>query len=190
MASGKKRSSYSWDRSGVRKIQFKALKQKEKIGFSLGGDGKRTEIVSVKEGTQSYWKGVEKGYCIVSVNGTKVDAITVKTAIKSACQSGKDFTIGMSTGLPTDALKVNTKPKAERSSSRAKKNKKRAEPKVAKKRVAAVDDSKEEEVIQGYNDSKPIVDKGTFFYQDEVDVGGWFAGDDQVDDYMPIERRV
>jgi len=185
MASKKKRSSYSWDRSGIRKVQFKALSSGEKIGFVLGGDGKRTEIVSVKEGTQSYWKGVEKGYKIVSVNGTKVDAITVKTAIRDASRTGKSFTIGMSTGIPTDALKP-TKPKAERSNSRAKK---KAVPKVAKKRVAAVDDSKEEMKVQGYNDEKPIVDKGTFLYQDEVDVGGWFAGDDQDSDYMPIGKR-
>jgi C-terminal processing protease CtpA/Prc len=188
MASGKKRSNYSWDRSGIRKITFKALKKGEKIGFSLGGDGKRREIISVKEGTQSYWKGVKIGYTIVSVNGTKVDDITVKTAIKSACQSGKDFTIGMSTALPTDAFKMKNQSKPERSSSRAKK-KERAQPKIAKKRVANVDDSKEEVVVQGYNDSKPIIDQGTFSYQDEVDIGEWFTADDQDDDYMPIARR-
>jgi len=44
-------------------------------------------------------------------------------------------------------------------------------------------------VVQGYNDEKPIVDNGAFFYQEEVDVGGWFAGDDQDSDYMPIEKR-
>jgi len=184
----KKRSSYSWDRSGVRKIQFKALKANEKIGFSLGGDGKRPEIATVKEGTQSYWKGVEKGYCIVAVNGTKVDSITVKTAVRDACRSGKDFTIAMSTGLPSDTLKSSTKPKAHRSSSRAKK---RSAPKAAKKKRAAapVDDQKEEVKEQGYNDEKPIIDKGEFTYQDDMDVGGWFDGEDPGSDYTPIARR-
>jgi len=198
----KKRSSYSWDRSGVRKIQFKALKANEKIGFSLGGDGKRPEIATVKEGTQSYWKGVEKGYCIVAVNGTKVDSITVKTAVRDACRSGKNFTIAMSTGLPSDIRKStsdlrkstsdlrksSSKPKAERSSSRAKK---RSAPKAAKKKRAAapVDDQKEEVKEQGYNDEKPIIDKGEFTYQDDMDVGGWFDGEDPGSDYTPIARR-
>lgn len=186
----KKRSNYSWDRSGVRKIQFKALKANEKIGFSLGGDGKRLEIATVKEGTQSYWKGVEKGYCIVSVNGSKVNSITVKTAIRDACRSGKDFTILMSTGLPSDALKSSSKmkPKAERSSSRAKK---RSAPKASKKKRAAgpADDQKDDVKEQGYTDEKPIIDKGEFHYQDEVDIGGWFDGEDPESDYTPIKRR-
>jgi len=180
----KKQSSYSWERSGIRKIQFDALKAGEKIGFSLGGDGHRQEIMSVREGTQSYWKGVKVGYIVVSVNGTKVDAITVKTAIKEACKSGSTFNVGMSTGTPTEAAKKSTKSKSSRTSVKAKAKEVR---KVSKKSAAVLDDSKEEVVEQGYNDEKPIVDNGSFFYQDEVDVGGWFAGDQDAE-YVPIAK--
>jgi len=184
MASPKKRSSYSWDRSGVRVIQFKAMKAGEKIGFALGGDGQRQEIVSVKEGTQSYWKGVKKGYVIVSVNGVKVDAITVKSAVKEACASGMKFNIGMSTGAPIEGTaKRSSKTRSSRTSYA---RKKKAAPKTAKKRTT-VEESKEE-IVQGYKDEKPIIDNGTFFYQDEIDVG-WFAGDNDESDYVPIERR-
>merc|ERR1719376_813166 len=156
----------------------------EKIGFVLGGDGHRQEIVLVKEGTQSYWKGVKKGYRIVSVNGTKVNAITVKTAIREACRSGSAFNVGMSTGTPTNDAKKSSKSKPSRASVKAKT---KAAQKESKQPEAAVDDSKEEiVVVQGYNDEKPIVDNGVFFYQEELDVGGWFAGD-QDSDYMPIE---
>jgi len=181
----KKRSSYSWDRSGIRKVQFDALKAGEKIGFSLGGDGQRQEIVSVKDGTQSYWKGIKKGYVIVSVNGVKVDAITVKTAVRDACKSGSSFNVGMTTGTPTEAVKKPSKSKSSRLSQRAK-----AKPvrKVIKEPIIAAD-SKEEEKAQGYNDEKPIIDKGTFDFQEELDIGGWFAGDEDVDDYEPISIR-
>jgi len=185
MASPRKSSSFSWDRSGVRVIQFKAMKAGEKIGFGLGGDGQRQEIVSVKEGTQSYWKGVKKGYIIVSVNGVKVDAITVKSAVKEACASGMKFNIGMSTGAPAaGTAKRSSKARSSRTSYAAKK--KRAS-KTTKKRTAV--DELKEEVVEGYKDEKPIIDNGTFFYQDEVDVGGWFAGDNEESDYVPIERR-
>jgi len=181
----KKRSSYSWDRSGIRKVQFDALKAGEKIGFSLGGDGHRQEIVSVKEGTQSYWKGIKTGYVIVSVNGVKVDAITVKTAIRDACKSGSSFNVGMSTGTPTEAVK---KPSKSRSSRLSERSKAKPARKVIKEPILA-DDSKEEEKAQGYNDEKPIIDKGTFDFQEELDIGGWFAGDEDVDDYEPISIR-
>jgi len=185
MAAHKKRSSYSWDRSGLRQIQFKALKKGEKIGFGLGGDGQRLEIVSVKEGTQAYWKGVNKGYKVVSVNNVKVDAITVKAAIKGACTSGGNFTVCMATGKPMqadDEKKVSiAKPK------RVIKRGSKWGVKANKKRPV-VDDSKEEIVVQGYQDEKPIIDKGDFFYQDEVDAGGWFAGDEQADEYIPVEK--
>jgi len=185
MASHKKKSSYSWDRSGVRKIQFKALKKGEKIGFGLGGDGQRQEIVSVKDGTQAYWKGVKIGYKIVSVNGVKVDAITVKTAIKDACTLGKSFNVGMSTGEKLDlAEKKVSDVKAKRTSKAPKKNK---ASRAAKKPAANVDDSKEE-IPQGYEDEKPIIDNGEFVYQDELDVGGWFAGDEHADEYVPVEK--
>jgi len=188
MASPRKSSSFSWDRSGVRVIQFKAMKAGEKIGFALGGDGQRQEIVSVKEGTQSYWKGVKKGYSIVSVNGVKVNAITVKSAVKEACASGVKFNIGMSTGAPAaGTAKRSSKARASRSSRTSYAAKKKAAPKTTKKRTA-VDESKEE-VVEGYKDEKPIIDNGTFFYQDEVDAGGWFAGDNEESDYAPIERR-
>jgi len=182
----KKRSSYSWDRSGVRKVQFDALKAGEKIGFSLGGDGQRQEIVSVKEGTQSYWKGIKKGYVIVSVNGIKVDAITVKTAIRDACKSGSSFNVGMSTGTPLEAIKKPSKSKSRRLSERAK-----AKPakKVVKEPILPADDSKEEGKAQGYNDEKPIIDNGAFYFQEEVDIGGWFAGDEDADDYTPIAKQ-
>merc|ERR1719193_2118904 len=95
--SSKSRTSYSWDRSGIRSVHFKALKLGEKVGFTLGGEGHRQEITSVKEGTQSYWKGVKKGYMVVSVNGAQVDAITVKTALQNAFSLGA-FNVGMITG--------------------------------------------------------------------------------------------
>jgi len=183
----KKRSSYSWDRSGVRKVQFDALKAGEKIGFSLGGDGQRQEIMSVKEGTQSYWKGIKKGYVIVSVNGIKVDAITVKTAIRDACKSGSSFNVGMSTGTPLEVVKKPSKSKLSRRLSD------RAKPKPAKKvikePILPADDSKEEEKAQGYNDEKPIIDNGEFYFQEEVDIGGWFAGDEDAVDYTPIAKN-
>jgi len=185
MLSLKKQSSYSWERSGVRKIQFEALKVGEKIGFSLGGEGHRREIMSIKEGTQSYWKGVSKGYVIVSVNGTKVDDITVKTALRDACQSGSAFTVGMSTGAPIEAVEKPSKSKAPRTSV---KQERKAAPKESKKPAVVADDSKEEVVEQGYTDGKPIVDNGSFFYQDEIDVGGWFAGDQDAE-YVPIGKR-
>jgi len=182
----KKRSSYSWDRSGIRKVQFDALKAGEKIGFSLGGDGHRQEIVSVKEGTQSYWKGIKTGYVIVSVNGVKVDAITVKTAIRDACKTGSSFTVGMSTGTPTEAVKKPSKSRSSRLSGRA-----IVKPakKVIKEPVLAADNLKDEEKAQGYHDTKPIIDNGTFDFQEEVDIGGWFAGDQDLDDYTPIAKR-
>jgi len=185
MATHKKKSSYSWDRSGVRQIQFKALKAGEKIGFGLGGDGQRQEIVSVKDGTQAYWKGVKTGYKIVAVNGVKVDAITVKSAIKNACSLGQGFVVGMSTGeiIKLDDKKV-SKVKAKRTSKAAKKSR---APRSAKKPATNVDESKEE-IPQGYEDEKPIVDNGEFNYQEETDVGGWFAGDDQADDYIPVDK--
>jgi len=182
----KKRSSYSWDRSGIRKVQFDAMKAGEKIGFSLGGDGHRQEIVSVKEGTQSYWKGIKTGYVIVSVNGIKVDAITVKTAIRDACKSGRSFNVGMSTGTPTEAIKKPAKSKSSRLSGRAKV---KPATKVMKEPALGSDDLKEEEKAQGYNDGKPIIDLGTFDFQEEVDIGGWFAGDEDADDYTPIAKR-
>jgi len=181
----KKRSSYSWDRSGIRKVQFDALKTGEKIGFSLGGDGQRQEIVSVKDGTQAYWKGIKTGYVIMSVNGVKVDAITVKTAIRDACKSGSSFSVGMSTGTPTEAVK---KPSKSRSSRLSQRSKAKPARKLIKEPIMA-DDSKEEENVQGYNDEKPIIDNGTYDFQEELDIGGWFAGDEDVDDYTPISKR-
>jgi len=186
MPSPKKQSSFSWDRSGERQIHFKALKVGEKIGFGLGGDGHRQEVVFVKEGTQAYWKGVKKGYVVTSVNGVKVDAITVKSAIKEACSSMRKFNVGMSTGQPAPARAVKraSKTKSRQSYGTAKK---KVAPQVAKKR-AARDDSKEEDV-QDFKDEKPIIDNGSFFYQEEVDLGEWFAGDDEVNEYQPVERR-
>jgi len=179
-------SSFSWERSGVRQIQFKAMRAGEKVGFSLGGDGQRQEIMSVKEGTQAYWKGVKKGYIVVSVNGVKVNSITVKSAIKDACRSGSKFNVGMSTGKPVKeaAGKRASKTKSKRKSYAAKK---KAAPNVGKKE-STIEESKED-VAEAYKDEKPIIDNGEFFYQDEVDVGGWFAGDDQESDYVPIKRR-
>jgi len=182
----KKRSSYSWDRSGIRKVQFDALKAGEKIGFSLGGDGHRQEIVSVKEGTQSYWKGIKTGYVIVSVNGIKVDAITVKTAIRDACKSGSSFNVGMSTGTPTEAVK---KPSKNKSSSRLSGRVKVKPAAKIKEPVLPAEDSKEEEKAQGYNDEKPIIDNGAYDFQEELDIGGWFAGDEDAEDYTPIAKR-
>jgi len=139
----------------------------------------------VREGTQSYWKGIKKGYVVVAVNGIKVDAITVKTAIRDACKSGSKFTVSMSTGAPTEAVKKPSKSKPSPSSARTKP---KPAPKVNKK-PAPAEDSKDEEVAQRYKDEKPIIDNGTFFYQDEVDIGGWFASDEQDGDYLPIVRR-
>jgi len=97
LASPKKVASYSWEIEGsdyTRKILFKALKDGEKVGFGLGGKGQRTEVVFVRNGTQSYWKGLQKGYKVVTVNGLEVNDITVKSSIFDAASSGKDFTIG------------------------------------------------------------------------------------------------
>lgn len=93
----RKVSSYSWEIEGsdyIRKITFKVLKDGEKLGFGLGGQGKRTEVVCVRVGTQSYWKGLKEGYKVISVNGNQVNDITVKASICDATSSGKDFTIG------------------------------------------------------------------------------------------------
>jgi len=96
-ASPRKVASYSWEIEGsdyVRKIVFKALKQDEKLGFGLGGKGQRTEVVCVREGTQSYWKGLQKGYKVVTVNGNEVNDITVKASIFDVATSGENFSIG------------------------------------------------------------------------------------------------
>lgn len=96
-ASPRKVASYSWEIEGsdyVRKIVFKALKQDEKLGFGLGGKGQRTEVVCVREGTQSYWKGLQKGYRVVTVNGNEVNDITVKASIFDVASSGENFSIG------------------------------------------------------------------------------------------------
>jgi len=94
--SPRKAASYSWEIEGsdyVRKVTFKALKSGEKLGFGLGGKGQRTEVVFVRDGTQSYWKGLQKGYKVVNVNGNEINDITVKPLISDATSSGKDFTI-------------------------------------------------------------------------------------------------
>jgi len=95
--SPRKVASYSWEIEGsdyVRKVAFKALKAGEKLGFGLGGEGQRTEVVFVRDGTQSYWKGIQKGYKVVNVNGNEINDITVKPLVSEATRSGKDFTIG------------------------------------------------------------------------------------------------
>jgi len=87
----------SWEIEGsdyIRNVAFKALKEGEKLGIGLGGKGQRTEVVVVREGTQSYWKGIKKGYKILTVNSNDVNAITVKSSIQGCATSGKNFTIG------------------------------------------------------------------------------------------------
>jgi len=97
LGSPRKVASYSWEIEGsdyTRKIAFKALKAGEKLGFGLGGEGKRTEVVFVRDGTQSYWKGLQKGYKVITVNGNEVNDITVKSSIFDVTSGTKDFTIG------------------------------------------------------------------------------------------------
>jgi len=97
LQSPQKVTSYSWEIEGsdyIRNVVFKALKDGEKLGFGLGGKGKRTEIVVIREGSQSYWKGIKKGYKVVTVNGNEIDDITVKASIYDVTSSDKDFTIG------------------------------------------------------------------------------------------------
>jgi len=183
--SPRKVASYSWEIEGsdyVRKITFKALKQDEKIGFGLGGKGQRTEVVLVREGTQSYWKGLQKGYKVVSVNGNEVNDITVKSSIFDAMSSGKDFTIsflvpdkpdwadkekdGVSaladdTGLPADD-----------------------QPKEKKEDIPIEEESK------ATTDDKPIIDKGKDedTKEGKADDGVFGAADDTDEEYKKIMK--
>merc|ERR1719285_1147542 len=93
----KKVTSFSWEIEGsdyVRQIAFKPLKDDEKIGFGLGGEGQRTEVVVVRVGTQAYWAGVLVGYKVINVNKKAVDDISATSAIQDAISSGKEFSIG------------------------------------------------------------------------------------------------
>jgi len=178
-ASPRKVASFSWEIEGsdyVRKIVFKALKHDEKLGFGLGGKGQRTEVVLVREKTQSYWKGLQKGYKVVSVNGREVNDITVKASIADAASSGKDFTMcflvpdkpdwpdkekdGVSaiadeTGLPADD-----------------------QPKEKKEDIPI------EEEAKAITDDKPIIDNG--IDEDTKDEKG--ADDDTDEEYEKIMK--
>jgi len=77
----------------MRTVQFKALKEEEKIGFGLGGKDQRTEVVCVRKNTQAYWKGILVGYKVVKVNGKDISKITVTPAIKEVCTKSKNFSI-------------------------------------------------------------------------------------------------
>jgi len=92
----RKPSAFSWEIEGkdyTRRIQFKAMKEDEKIGFGLGGKDKKQEVVCIREQTQAYWKGILVGYTVTQVNDKEVNKITVTPAIRDATLSGKDFTI-------------------------------------------------------------------------------------------------
>jgi len=103
----KKKKNFSWDKTDkrLRKIIFKALQKDEKLGLELGLGDKCLDVVAVREGSPAYWKGVEKGYKMVSVNKVAVSVDTVKAALRNACTSGKDFTMVMRVPL-TDDIKV------------------------------------------------------------------------------------
>jgi len=191
--SHKKQASFSWERKGkgssnVRNVNFKALKKGEKIGFGLGGEGKRQEVVSVREGTQSYWKGVLKGYKIVTVNGKTVDAITIKSAIRGACSSGKDFVVGMQVpGMKATKDDCKTSPdERKNSSSRSKVPKTYG--RKAKKRPQKTKEVSEKKVVEDYIDERPIIDNGANF-QENADDGNFFMGEDEdAEEYVPIKR--
>lgn len=183
----KKGSSFSWQIKGsknVRNISFKAKNKTEKIGFRLGSQGKRLEIVNVRDGTQSYWKGVLKGYKIVNVNGKLVDAITIKSAIREAWASGKTFNIGFKVpGLETsdDDSKANTARPVKKAS------KKKQKPRNTRK----IDEDNEVKVREEYIDETPIIDHGVIYKERADDEGFFFAEEKDNDDepYVPLKNR-
>merc|ERR1719510_1243644 len=79
----------------MRSMQFKPLKKDEKIGFALGGKGKRCEVDGVRENSQAYWKGIKKGYKVVKVNDKDATDITVKTLLADVCNGNRPFSITM-----------------------------------------------------------------------------------------------
>merc|ERR1719510_1466587 len=79
----------------MRSMQFKPLKKDEKIGFALGGKGKRCEVDGVRENSQAYWKGIKKGYKVVKVNDKEATDITVKTLLADVCNGSRPFSITM-----------------------------------------------------------------------------------------------
>jgi len=184
LTSPKKVASYSWEIEGsdyVRKVTFKALKSGEKLGFGLGGKGQRTEVVFVRDGTQSYWKGLQKGYKVVNVNGNEINDITVKPSISEATSSGKDFTI---------AFLVPNKPDW------ADKEKDGIRALADDSGLPADDqplDKKEdipiEEEVKAIEDNKPIIDNGKDEDTKEGDGEGVFgAAEDTDEEYESIMK--
>jgi len=184
LTSPKKVASYSWEIEGsdyVRKVTFKALKSGEKLGFGLGGKGQRTEVVFVRDGTQSYWKGLQKGYKVVNVNGNEINDITVKPSISEATSSGKDFTI---------AFLVPNKPDW------ADKEKDGIRALADDSGLPADDqplDKKEdipiEEEVKAIEDNKPIIDNGKDEDTKEDDGEGVFgAAEDTDEEYESIMK--
>jgi len=200
--------SFSWEIEGsdyIRHIAFKPLKGDEKIGFGLGGKGRRTQVVVVREGTQAYWKGVLVGYKIVDVNKKKVNDISVKSSIQDVIGSKKEFTIGFqvpnkpdwadsskegiksSNGLrggPMDDKppRIKTKPVKDDDIKEATSRASRSRKARTRGNKKARDDDYE----------APIIDHGDTGYEDDHDDGGFFLGDNDIDDeddFVPHIRK-
>jgi len=202
--SPRKKTSYSWEIEGsdyIRKIAFKPLKGDEKIGFGLGGKGKRTEIVVVREKTQAYWKGVLKGYKVVQVNRKSVDDISVASAIQDAIGSGKEFTISFQ--VPNKPDWADNSKEGISSSKGLRGGPMDDQPSV--KDVKPVKDDVKESTYGSSRSRKgrtprshkarandgeaPIIDHGGIDYEDRNDDGGMFMGDDDIDDFVPHIRK-
>lgn len=206
MASGspRKMKSFSWEIEGsdyVRQIAFKPLKGDEKIGFGLGGKGKRTEVVVIREGTQAYWKGVLVGYRIVTVNKKPVNDISVASTIQDMISSGKEFTIGFQ--VPNKPDWADRDKEGVNSSMGLRGGPLDDQPRVKEEKSVQDDDIKETtraarsrkgrsrgaRNAQNEYDEVPIIDHGGLAYDDGNDDGGMFMGDNDADDFIPHIRK-
>jgi len=208
LGSPRKMKSFSWEIEGsdyVRHIAFKPLKGEEKIGFGLGGKGRRTEVVVIREGTQAYWKGVLVGYKIVDVNKKKVNDITVKSAIQDMIASKKEFTIGFQ--VPNKPDWADGSKEGVMSSKGLRGGPRDDKPPAIKTKPIKDDDIKEatsrasrsrKARTRGNKKARdddyeaPILDHGDMGYEDNHDDGGFFMGDNDIDDdddFVPHIRK-
>lgn len=198
-------TSFSWEIEGsdyIRHIAFKPLKSDEKIGFGLGGKGKRTQVVVIREGTQAYWKGVLVGYKIVDVNKKKVNDISVKSSIQDVIASKKEFTIGFQ--VPNKPDWADSGKEGIQSSNGLRGGPMDDQP-PGKKTKPVNDDVKESRAsrsrkarTRGNRKARdddyeaPIIDNGDMGYEDNHDDGGIFMGDNDIDDeddFVPHIRK-
>jgi len=183
--SPRKVSSYSWEIEGsdyIRKVTFKALKDGEKLGFGLGGKGQRTEVVFVRDGTQSYWKGLQKGYKVLTVNGNEINDITVKPSIFDATSSGKDFTIGF--------LVPNKPDWADKEKDRVSALADDSGPPADDQPIEKKGDIPIVEEVKVSEDNKPINDNGRDEDTKEVEDAGVFGATDNTDEeYESIMKQ-